>query len=118
MAALQTLHADQRQLSLYQIGAACKGACNAYAAPAFLNDTTIAAANTNAGLQTAVNTAALGLHADQRFMAARINRGITLGLYSTELSDSRINALTTEELLVGLTWAPNDVISGIGYPPE
>ena len=118
MAALQTLHADARQLSLYQIGAACKGACNGYAAPAFLTDTSIAAANTNAGLQTAVTTAALGLHADQRFMAPRINLGITLGLYSGELTDARIVSLTTEEELVGQTWAPADVLTGIGYPPE
>jgi hypothetical protein len=118
MSALLTLHSDQRALSRQQIGASCKGACAAYGAPPFLNDTTIAAANTNAGLQTAVNVAAAGMHASDRYFAPRINLGITLGLYSTELSDSRINALTTEELLVGLTWAPNDVITGIGYPPE
>ena len=118
MARLETLHADQRYLSNQQIGASCKGACGAYAAPAFLTDATIAAANTNAGLQTAVNAAAVTLHADQRFFADRINLGITLGLYSTELSDARVAGLTTEEELVGLTWSPATVISGIGYPPE
>lgn len=118
MAELLTLHADQRALSRQQIGAACKGACGAYAAPAFLTDATIAAANTNAGLQTAVNTAAATMHGDQRPMADRINLGITLGKYSTELSDSRINALTTEEELVGLTWAPDTVVAGANYPPE
>lgn len=118
MARLETLHADQRYLSKQQIGAACKGACAAYAAPPFLTDATIAAANTNAGLQTAVNTAAATMHADQRFMADRINLGVTLGKYSTELSDSRINGLTTEEELVGLTWAPDTVVAGANYPPE
>ena len=118
MSALQTLHFDQRQLSQQQIGASCKGACNAYASPAFLNDTTIAAANTNAGLQTAVNTAAATMHGDQRPMAARINLGITLGLYSTELSNARVLGLTTEEELVGLTWANPLTIPGANYPPE
>lgn len=118
MAQLGTLHFDQQQLSKQQIGASCKGACNAYASPAFLTDATIAAANTNAGLQTAVDTAAASLHADQRPMADRINLGITLGLYSTELSDARIAGLTTEEELVGLTYADPLVVPGANYPPE
>ena len=118
MAVLAGLHADQIALSRQQIGAACKGACNAYASPAFLTDATIAAANTNAGLQTAVNTAAATMHADQRPMADRINLGITLGKYSTELSDARINGLTTEEELVGLTYSDPNVITGANYPPE
>ena len=118
MAELAGLHFDAQQLSKQQIGASCKGACNAYASPAFLNDTTIAAANTNAGLQAAVLTAAACLHADQRPMAKRINLGIKLGLYSGELSDARINTLTTEEGLVGLTYSDPLVISGANYPPE
>lgn len=118
MAALETLHFDQRQLSEQQIGAACKGALAAYAAPPFLDNTSVAAADTNAGLQDAVDTAAAGLHADQRPMADRINLGITLGLYSTELSDARINGLTTGAGLVGLTWADSTIIPGAGYPPE
>lgn len=118
MAALLTLHADQRALSRQQIGASCKGACAAYAAPPFLTDTSIGAANTNAGLQTAVTTAAATMHASDRFFAPRINLGITLGLYSGELTDARIAGLTTEEELVGLTWSPNDVITGANYPPE
>lgn len=118
MAQLAGLHADQQALSRQQIGAACKGACNAYASPAFLNDTTIAAADTNAGLQAAVLAAAAGLHGDQRPMAKRINLGITLGLYSTELSNARILGLTTEEGLVGLTYSPANVVTGANYPPE
>ncbi len=118
MARLETLHADQRQLSAQQIGAACKGALAAYASNPFLTDVSIAAANTNAGLQTAVDTAALGLHADCRAMAPRINLGLTLGLYSGELTDARINALTTGAGLVGLTWADSTIVSGANYPPE
>lgn len=118
MAVLAGLHFDAQQLSAQQIGGACKGSLAAYAAPAFLTNSTIAAANTNAGLQTAVNTAAATLHADQQPMAARINLGITLGLYSTELSDARINALTTGAGLVGLTYSPSDVVTGAAYPPE
>lgn len=118
MAQLAGLHADQQALSRQQIGAACKGACNAYASPAFLNDTMIAAADTNAGLQAAVLAAASTMHADQRPMAKRINLGITLGLYSTELSNSRVLGLTTEEGLVGLTHANPNTITGANYPPE
>jgi len=118
MAVLGTLHSDQRQLSAQQIGASCKGSLAAYASPPFLTDVSIAAANTNAGLQTAVDVAAAGMHADQRFMADRINLGITLGLYSTELSDSRINALTTGAGLVGLTYADASKVAGAGFPPE
>lgn len=119
MAALTTLHIDQIQLSRQQIGAACKGALAAYASPPFLTDSTITSADTNAGLQAAV-TAAAGatMHADTRPMAARINLGITLGLYSTELSDARILSLTTGAGLVGQTWADSSVVAGANFPPE
>lgn len=118
MSQLAGLHADQQQLSKQQIGAACKGALAAYASNPFLDNTTIAAADTNAGLQAAVLAAAPSLHADARPMAKRINLGITLGDYSGELSDSRINGLTTGAGLVGLTYAPSGVIQGANYPPE
>jgi hypothetical protein len=118
LSALLTLHADQIALSKQQIGGACKGSLAAYASNPFLTNTLITNANTNAGLQTAVDATALTLHADCRPMAARINLGITLGLYSTELSDARINSLTTGAGLVGLTWSDPLVVSGSGYPPE
>lgn len=51
-------------------------------------------------------------------MADRINLGLTLGLYSGELTDARINALTTGAGLVGLTYADPLVVSGAAYPPE
>lgn len=118
MAALQTLHADQRALSRQQIGAACKQAVAAYGYYPFLTDVTVAASNTNAALQVAVTTAANLRHADERFAAPRINLGITLGLYSTELSDARLASLTTTSGLVGLTWADPLTIGGGSQPPE
>jgi len=57
-------------------------------------------------------------HADEQPMADRINLGLTLGLYSGELTDARINALTTGAGLVGLTYADPLVVSGAAYPPE
>lgn len=118
MAQLAGLHADQIALSEQQIGASCKGALAAYASVPFLSDSTIAAANTNAGLQTAVNTVAAGRHADERPMADRINLGLTLGLYSGEITDARVNALTTGAGLVGITAADPDVVRGANFPPE
>ena len=118
MARLETLHADQRQLSVQQIGAACKGTLAAYASNPFLTDTLITNADTNAGLQAAVLATAATLHADAQPLAARANLGITLGLYSAELTDARINGLTTGAGLVGLTWADSAVVAGAGYPPE
>ena len=118
MAVLAGLHADQIALSKQQIGAACKGSLAAYASNPFLDNTSIAAADTNAGLQAAVLAAAPGLHADARPMARRINLGITLGKYSGELSDARILGLTTGAGLVGLTYANPNTIPGSNYPPE
>lgn len=118
MAQLAGLHIDQIFLSQQQIGGVCKGSLAAYGSNPFLTDVTIAAADTNAGLQTAVTTAATALHADCRPMAARINLGLTLGLYSGELSNARILGLTTGAGLVGLTYSPSDVITGAAYPPE
>ena len=118
MAVLAGLHADAQQLSIQQIGAACKGALAAYGTVPFLTNTTITNADTNAGLQAAVTAAKATRHADEQPMADRINLGITLGLYSTELSDARINALTTGAGLVGLTYADPNVVAGANYPPE
>lgn len=118
MAVLQGLHFDAQQLSRQQIGAACKGALAAYASNPFLTNTSIAASDTNLGLQAAVLAAAPTLHADARPMAKRINLGITLGLYSGELSDVRVLGLTTGAGLVGLTYANSAVVTGANYPPE
>jgi hypothetical protein len=118
MAVLGTLHFDQQQLSKQQIGAACKQAVAAYGYYPFLTNTTVGSSDTNAGLQTAVNTAAAALHADNRYAAPRVNLGITLGLYSTELSDARILGLTTTAGLVALTYADSLTVGGGSQPPE
>lgn len=118
MAVLAGLHADQQQLSLQQIGGSCKTAIAAQGNYPFLTNTTVANSNTNAALQTAVTDAANLLHADNRFVAPRVNRGITLGLYSTELSDARLAALTTTAGLVDSTYADSTVINGGAQPPE
>jgi len=103
MAALQTLHADQRFLSQYVIGAGCNQAADNLGFFPFLTNTTTAAADTNAGLQAAVTASVV--HADQSYAKNGVNLSITLGNYSGELSDSRILALTTTTELVNLTWA-------------
>lgn len=115
---LATLHGDQKQLSAQQIGAACKQAVAAYGYYPFLTDGTVASSNTNAALQTTVTTAANLLHADNRYAAPRINLGITLGLYSGELTDARLAPLTTTVGLIDLTWANSATIGGGSQPPE
>jgi hypothetical protein len=117
MAALLTLHADARYLSVHSIGAACKGSLSAFASVPLLTNTTISASTTNAALQAAVTAAAPSLHATDRYFAPRVNVGIQLGLYSTELSDARVNGLTTGAGLVGQTWADPNVVQGASYPP-
>lgn len=118
MAVLATLHFDQQQLSKQQIGASCKQAIAAYGYYPFLTNTSTAAADTNAGIQTAITAAAALLHADNRYAAPRINLGVTLGLYSGELTNARILALTTTAGLVALTYADSVAIGGGSQPPE
>ena len=118
MAQLAGLHVDAIYLSKQQIGGVCKGSLAAYASNPFLTDSTITSADTNAGLQTAVDTAKATLHADARYFADRIKLGITLGKYSTELSDARILNLTTGAGLVGITAADPNVTIGANYPPQ
>lgn len=64
-----------------------------------LTDTTVAAADTNAGLQAAVTAAAAVSHADLGSAPDRINDAIQYGKESGELSDANILGLTT---IVGL----------------
>jgi hypothetical protein len=115
MAVLATLHVDQQYLSKQVIGSSCLGASGNLGFEAYLTNTTVAAADTNSGLQTAVMAAA-GLHADEQYGKARVNVGIQLGSYSGELSDARILGLTTTTELVGLTYA--SVSQSVSYPPE
>jgi hypothetical protein len=118
MAVLAGLHFDQQQLSRAQIGGACKTAIAAQGYYPFLDNTSVAASNTNLALRTAVTTAANLLHADNRFAAPRVNLGILLGLYSTELSDARLAGLTTTAGLCDLTYAYSTLPAGGSQPPE
>ena len=118
MAVLAGLYFDQQQLSLAQIGGACKTAIAAQGYYPFLTNTTVANSNTNAALQVAVTDAANLLHADNRFASPRVNLGITLGLYSGELSDARLAALTTTAGLCDLTYASSTLPAGGSQPPE
>jgi hypothetical protein len=114
MAVLAGLNADAQQLSRQQIGGACLGASGNLGFYAFLTNATVAAANTNQGLQDAVTAAVC--HADESYAKARVNLGIQLGSYSTELSDARVAPLTTTTELVGLTYA--SVSQSAAFPPE
>lgn len=118
MAQLAGLHTDARQLSKQQIGAACKQAVAAYGYYPFLDDTSVAASNTNLALRAAVTAAASVRHADERYAAPRINLGILLGLYSGELTDARLAGLTTTVGLIDLTYANSAIIGGGSQPPE
>jgi len=114
MAVLAGLHADQQYLSRQQIGGACLGASGNLGFYAYLTNTTVASADTNTGLQVAVTASVT--HADESYAKARVNRGIQLGSYSTELSDARIAPLMTTTELVGLTYATTT--QSAGFPPE
>lgn len=118
MAVLAGLHFDQQQLSARQIGGSCKQAIGAYGYYPFLTNTTVGTSDTNQGLQDSVTLAASVRHADERFAAPRINLGITLGLYSGELSNARILGLTTTAGLVALTYADSTSIGNGAQPPE
>lgn len=72
----------------------------------FLTDVTVAAADTVAGLQSAIDAASA--HADQIPSKERYNLAIDLGSYSGDLSNSRILSLATVEELVALTYAELD----------
>ena len=108
MAALATLHADEIALS-YREGGTLRRAGSF----GFLTDTTVAAANTNQGLQDAVTNSVV--QADSVAAKGRVNRTIVYGGYTGELSDARIAPLTTIEGLVGLTWLTNTLYQDLLY---
>jgi|ERR1051325_1917659 hypothetical protein len=83
-----TLHADQIEHSK-RIGANLRSAGE----QGLLTNTTVAAADTNAGLQAAVDAASV--HADANPAKDRIKRAIDYGKQSDELSDANILGLTT-----------------------
>jgi hypothetical protein len=67
---------------------------------AFLTDATVAAADTKAGLVTAINTAAVGMHHDLRKMALNLTRVLN---FNANITDANILALTTVAGLAALT---------------
>lgn len=93
-------HADQLPLSR-QVGFNCREAGEA----ALLTDTTVAAADTVAGLKAAVNAAAV--HAEIIPMKSRINLAIDRGADVQEITDALVAPLTTVAGLVNLTQAVN-----------
>lgn len=93
---LATLHADARPLSK-EIGNNLQKAEDL----SLLTNATVAAADTNAGLQTAVS--AVSVHADQKQISTSVNNAIAEGKESGELSDARILALTTTDGAIDLT---------------
>jgi hypothetical protein len=103
MAALTTLHADEIALS-YRLGGTLRRA--GAAGFSFLSATTIAAADTNQGLQDAVTN--VSVHADSVSAKGRVNRSIEYGDATSELSDARILGLTDEAGLIALTWLQNN----------
>lgn len=85
--------------------------CQAAGVNLMLTDATVAAADTNAGLQAAVTAAVV--HAALVPMKTRINRAIQAGLTDATLTDALINPLTTVAGLVALTAAGSQVNTNI-----
>lgn len=92
------IHADTIPLDM-NVGWNCQAAADL----GLLTDTTIAAADTNAGLQAAVTAAVV--HADIVPSKARINQAIQVGLYDGSLTDAVVLGLTTVAGLVAATQA-------------
>ena len=108
MAALTTLHADEIALSQREGGTYRRAGSFA-----FLTDATVAAANTNQGLQDAVTNSVV--QADAVPAKGRVNRTLTYGLASGEVTDARVAPLTTVEGLVGLTVVTNTSYQDLLY---
>lgn len=108
MAALTTLHADEIALS-YREGGTYRRAGSF----GFLTNTTVAAADTNQGLQDAVTNSVV--QAEFVPAKARVNRTLAYGLASGEVSNARVLSLTTVEELVGLTWLTNSLYQDLLY---
>ena len=104
MAVLGTLHADQIGLS-FRMGGSIRKAGDF----AFLTDTNVAAADTKAGIVSAMNAAVV--HADVTSALHREQRAFTMGSDSGEFTDALILALTTVEGLVGLTYAGSPAVN-------
>jgi hypothetical protein len=103
---LNTLHADQQNHSR-SIGQSINSAANQN----LLTNTTVAAADTNQGLQDAVTAAGRLAHADYQNAAPRINRALAAGNSDSTLVDANILALITTAGLLALTQAGTDPTS-------
>ena len=104
---LNSLHADQQNHSR-RVGQSVNSAANQN----LLTNTTVAAADTNQGLQDAVTAAGRSVHADFQNVAPRINRAIGAGNADSTLVDANILSLTTTAGLLALTQAGTDPSSG------
>ena len=93
------LHSDEKRLSM-EIGGAIRAAIDYD----LLTDVNVAAANTNAGLSTAIDTALATIHGDARPAAQRFKRAISDGNSDTfSLQDADILNLASAEALADLT---------------
>ena len=108
MAALTTLHADEIAFSFREGGTYRRAGSFG-----FLTDATVAAADTNAGLQNAVTNSSV--QAEFEPAKWRVNRTLTYGLNSGEVSNARVLPLTTVEGLVGLTTLTNTTYQDLLY---
>lgn len=97
---MPVLHADQLRLSR-MIGFNCREAGES----TLLTDASVAAADTVAGLKTAVDNA--NVHADQVPFKPRVKGAIQYGAESAEITDALVLGLTTVTGLVNLTDAVN-----------
>lgn len=68
-----------------------------------LTNTNVADATTASGLKTIVSAASV--HADQKPILDRINKGIDIGIADTSLNDTDLQAATTVNGLAGLTYS-------------
>jgi len=100
------LHADQIPLSR-EAGAALRLGVEI----GVITDAIVAAANTVAGLRSAISGAAV--HADQKQILQRIDDAIDYLVDSSELTDAGILSLTTTEQLVDLTQAADSARAGL-----
>lgn len=108
MAALTTLHADEVALSLREGGTFRRAGSFG-----FLTNATVAAADTNQGLQDAVTNSSV--HADCLAAKNRVIRTIVYGGVTGEVSNARVLALTTIEGLVELTALTNPLAQDLLY---
>ena len=100
------MHSDAIPLSR-QIGASIQFASDA----AFLTDTTVAAADTNAGVISAVDASVV--HQDLVPAKSRVDRAVSFGSYDGTLTDANILSLMTVQGLHDLTQGSGDTFRSL-----